>query len=272
MAKGRSAIVSFLRHERVVEPRWHHEEALNNMLKLYFVTDGVATLTANKKSSRIIPGQIALIGPVGNFSLENASETDALQFSTATFALIDSESRQTEAIDFPTVVIHRVSDYGIFLETFRSLEQFMERAHFPVFKPLQHSCLQLILTRLFLEMRQKEDSASPQQHQLAAQAASDAIDSNPTRRFSLEELARIAALSKTHFIRVFKAVNGQTPHQYQIRARCAHARELLSQGQSVNAVAYQCGYPDPFVFSKQFKNVYGFAPSLCSRQTNGTAR
>ena len=46
-------------------------------------------------------------------------------------------------------------------------------------------------------------------------------------RFTVADAAREAAMSPYHFIRMFKAVFGETPHQVRIDARLERARQLL---------------------------------------------
>jgi transcriptional regulator GlxA family with amidase domain len=45
-------------------------------------------------------------------------------------------------------------------------------------------------------------------------------------KLPLREVARAAALSPYHFIRLFKAAFGETPHQVRIAARLDRARDL----------------------------------------------
>jgi AraC-like DNA-binding protein len=87
------------------------------------------------------------------------------------------------------------------------------------------------------------------------------IKNNPQERHSLNELARIAGLSPRHFSRIFTRELGVTPKNYEIKQRMAYGRYLLIQrGLNVQETAIQCGYSDPFHFSKQFKSHYGLSP------------
>jgi hypothetical protein len=47
---------------------------------------------------------------------------------------------------------------------------------------------------------------------------------------TVEEVARAACISPAHFIRLFDAVFGRTPHQFRIDARLDHARRLHGRG------------------------------------------
>jgi AraC-like DNA-binding protein len=83
----------------------------------------------------------------------------------------------------------------------------------------------------------------------------------------LREVAREAALSPYHFIRVFKAVFGETPHQVRIAARLDRARQLLSVGeQSVTDVCVEVGFSSLGTFSHLFARRVGSPPSEYRRR------
>jgi AraC-like DNA-binding protein len=82
-------------------------------------------------------------------------------------------------------------------------------------------------------------------------------------KLSLREVAREAALSPYHFIRVFKAVFGETPHQVRIAARLDRAKHLLSVGeQSVTEVCIEVGFSSLGTFSHLFARRVGTPPSV----------
>ena len=81
-------------------------------------------------------------------------------------------------------------------------------------------------------------------------------------KLSLRDVAREAALSHYHFIRVFKAVFGETPHQVRIAARLDRAKHLLSVGeQSVTDVCIEVGFSSLGTFSYLFARRVGSPPS-----------
>jgi AraC family transcriptional regulator len=69
------------------------------------------------------------------------------------------------------------------------------------------------------------------------------IEASRGADLSLAELAQAACLSEFHFVRMFKASFGLSPHAWVMRRRLAHARELLADGRfSLQQVAAQAGY------------------------------
>jgi AraC family transcriptional regulator, regulatory protein of adaptative response / methylated-DNA-[protein]-cysteine methyltransferase len=68
------------------------------------------------------------------------------------------------------------------------------------------------------------------------------IDDHSDQPLSLDELAALAAMSKFHFARRFKAVVGVTPKQYAAQRRFKQFKSLLKSGSAVDASVYDAGY------------------------------
>jgi AraC-like DNA-binding protein len=79
---------------------------------------------------------------------------------------------------------------------------------------------------------------------------------------SLSALARKARMSPYHFLRVFRAVVGMTPHQFVLglRLRRAAAR-MRDTAASISAIAYESGFNDLSEFNRRFRRVMGMTPS-----------
>jgi AraC-like DNA-binding protein len=84
---------------------------------------------------------------------------------------------------------------------------------------------------------------------------------------SIEEVARVVAISPFHFIRQFQAVFGVTPHQFRIGARLDRAKHLLASGRlSVTEVCLEVGFSSLGSFSDSFRRRVGAAPSEYRRR------
>ena len=85
---------------------------------------------------------------------------------------------------------------------------------------------------------------------------------------SLPELARRLGLGYSSFRKSFARFFGLAPGAYRMEKRMAQARILLHQGgRSVKEVAARLGYPDRYVFSKQFKERTGCSPAAFKRRS-----
>lgn len=88
------------------------------------------------------------------------------------------------------------------------------------------------------------------------------IQENFTQPFSLDQLSLEACLSKSHLLRLYRAVYGKTPYQAVLQLRIARAQELLLADYSPTAVAALLSFSDRRAFAKVFKKWVGEAPSV----------
>lgn len=83
---------------------------------------------------------------------------------------------------------------------------------------------------------------------------------------SVEQLARIAAMSVTSFHRHFRAVASMSPLQYLKALRLQEARaQLLARADDVAGVGHAVGYDSPSQFSREYKRAYGAPPGQDAR-------
>jgi len=93
--------------------------------------------------------------------------------------------------------------------------------------------------------------------------ARDTIDRNFRRPLRIEELARVACLSKASFIRTFKSTFGETPHRYLQRRRIERAMYLLRTSErSITDICMEVGFSSLGTFSRTFTDIVGESPSV----------
>jgi AraC family transcriptional regulator of arabinose operon len=89
----------------------------------------------------------------------------------------------------------------------------------------------------------------------------DLIRRDPTRRWTVAELADRTALSRAQFTRRFIAHAGIPPARFVIRTRVERAKQLLAEtDMTVTQVAATLGYTEVAHFSRQFKRQVGHSP------------
>ena len=94
----------------------------------------------------------------------------------------------------------------------------------------------------------------------------DHVHANLDGDLSLDELADVAALSRFHFHRVFRAVMGETLAQTVRRIRLHRAAAILVQtDRAIPEVAAACGYPQPGSFARAFSDHFGQTPAAYRR-------
>lgn len=137
------------------------------------------------------------------------------------------------------------------------IEQMLQQSHeSPLYPYAVSSHLQLLLA----ELRHQLCADNDNEQQRRIQAVATQLQQS-TLLPSNEELAAENGFSTGHFIRLFKAYMGCTPHRYALRCRLEKARELLkTTPMTVQEVAYAVGFEDPQYFSRTFRADVGLSP------------
>lgn len=100
--------------------------------------------------------------------------------------------------------------------------------------------------------------------------ALEAIHSDPGGRWTLETLARKAALGRSAFASRFRDAVGLTPHSYVTLWRMQSARRLLTESHlTLEQIAMQTGYDSAASFSRAFRKETGQAPGAYRRALAG---
>lgn len=102
------------------------------------------------------------------------------------------------------------------------------------------------------------------QRQHLVQYVRTQASARPTPR----DLAVELHLSPDYFSRAFRRTFSVSPRRWLLNERIRLAAMLLAKpGLSVSEVAYQFGYRDVYLFSRQFKQVFGLSPRFFQRHS-----
>ena len=92
--------------------------------------------------------------------------------------------------------------------------------------------------------------------------ARDLMDRDYAKPLDIPHLARLAYVSQAHFIRVFRATFGETPHRYLQRRRIERAMFLLRETEnSVTEICFEVGFASLGTFSRTFTEIVGEPPT-----------
>jgi AraC-like DNA-binding protein len=94
----------------------------------------------------------------------------------------------------------------------------------------------------------------------AIMTARDYLDAHYAEQISLDELARVACVSKSHLCRTFGETIGVPPHVYQYQLRLNQAKKMLVAGRDLVDIALELGFYDQSHFGKYFKRFTGVSP------------
>jgi AraC family transcriptional regulator len=108
-------------------------------------------------------------------------------------------------------------------------------------------------------------SASPLPRRLL-QRVLDRMQADLGADLSLATLAAATGYSRGHFLRMFRAATGQTPHRYLTELRLAKARDLIVGGSMpLIEIAAACGFSSHAHLTTAFRSRFGLAPSSYRR-------
>jgi AraC-like DNA-binding protein len=92
--------------------------------------------------------------------------------------------------------------------------------------------------------------------------ARDFVDARYADPIGVEDMARIAGLSRAYFSREFRRVYGESPHQYLATRRLERAAALLrNTDRSVTEICFDVGLTSLGSFTTSFGRVYGTSPA-----------
>ncbi len=88
------------------------------------------------------------------------------------------------------------------------------------------------------------------------------IYTNLSEKITVEDLARAARMSASHFARVFREEVGIPPITYLERARMERVKKLMAAGdKNITEMAMECGFSSPGYLSERFSKHFGISPS-----------
>lgn len=97
-----------------------------------------------------------------------------------------------------------------------------------------------------------------------------AIHNDVAHPWSLEQLSKLVAMSRSAFSKRFRALAGHAPLEYVLCWRMRVARAKLREGISVAKIADDIGYSSESAFRHAFKRMYGNSPRKYWRETENS--
>ena len=97
--------------------------------------------------------------------------------------------------------------------------------------------------------------------------ARELVDARYFESIGVDDMARVAGLSRAHFSREFRRVFGETPHGYLLTRRLERAAALLRMtDRSIAEVCFDVGLSSVGSFTTSFSRSFGLPPAAYRRQ------
>lgn len=132
-------------------------------------------------------------------------------------------------------------------------------------KPVNPEELRRLLQRLESTLLAREQQVVSRREADAASLAESVriyLQENYARQVDFSALADSLAVSAPYLSKVFHEQTGVSPSRYLTDLRMRQARKLLMDtGLTVREIAARVGYPDPYHFSRSFRNAVGCSPA-----------
>ncbi|MBN1669583.1 MAG: helix-turn-helix transcriptional regulator [Kiritimatiellae bacterium] len=240
-----------------VPPEWRFPHRRNEDLHVVFVKGGRGSYRLGTVHEALERGKLLFISN-GFAHSGHQDRSCPPEIIPIRFGLYDNRTgRSLTPARSPFAISLAVRRTLEFEALFTSLFDHYARGLTPLRHAICGSLLHLILGEFLLECRDTRTDVDRR-----IERARDFMARHPANRRSVAGLARIAGLSPRYFSRLFQAHAGVGPAAFRVQLRCRHACYLLENtSRSVKDVALALGYPDPYAFSKQFKQVTGHSPS-----------
>lgn len=105
-------------------------------------------------------------------------------------------------------------------------------------------------------------AAQPDRESLHVRRAAEFIRTHYADGITVADVAKHVSLNRSYLSTLFQGAMGMPPQEYLSRYRLSRAEEhLMNSNASIATVAHSCGYQDPQVFSKAFRQRYGLTPA-----------
>lgn len=122
--------------------------------------------------------------------------------------------------------------------------------------------LALHLVRRYSNVRVTISSGPPQIATTDLERTMDFIDAYLGTELTLEQLAKIANMPVSSFVRSFRSATQVSPHKYVMLRRIERSKQLLKSSDiSIAEIAYQLGFSSQSHFSTVFRNCVGDSPA-----------
>ena len=267
----------------VHEADWNFKDIVSPFTRIYYVTEGTATVTIGDTEHQLSPGNMYIIPAFTRHSDSCGSRfchyyVHVYEEGAGADSLIDKydfpfgiKGEPLDAALFRSLCDHNASmalkapDPRIYDNKTSLIDCVRLNRQRPVWDRLESmGIICRMLGRFMKEAVPKYDSKDAR-----IREAIDLIGADTSVAPRIDTLARAVRMTSDHFIRLFKKEMGCTPAQFIIERKMTQAMLLLSaEPMMTKEVAYTLGYDNLSYFSRLFKRHTGLTPGAYRQKFN----
>lgn len=254
---------------------WNWKNVSSPFMRVYYVTEGEATLHLPDKTVKLKPEHLYVIRPYLRHSCECTGKF--CHYYLHMFESFRSDTNIAEFYDLPVEVkapswVEEIFEYMCKSHSYAKLPESNPASYDnqPTFvqniqrynklelyeKMNLRGCILMILSH-FIQYATPHIWTSNQRLSKTLQYINLHIYEN----INLDDLAKVACITKSYFIRFFRKNLGMSPLQYINRKKIERAQLLLiTEDITINELAYRLGFSDPSYFIRLFKKLTHSTP------------
>ena len=123
---------------------------------------------------------------------------------------------------------------------------------------LMHALLAIVLSEVSRDHSDVQDGSKPSE---ITSRSIELINADICGRVSIPELSKRLNVSVSTLTQTFKKDMNISVYQYVLRKKLILAQQKIQEGETATAAALHCGFNDYSSFYKQYKKMFGVAPS-----------
>ena len=257
-----------------VEPNAHIAPHTHITLELSMITSGVGEYRVGDLAYPVQAGDIVLFNNIEHHGMWNTGTQPlvnvALEFEPR---FIWSDPLYSFDMDFLAIFFNRSADfrhkldqdnpaYAIIRQQFQEVcQEFSEKQ--PCYSMIVKAKLLVLLANLqrYYNTATSDASSSSSRYRQTMEQVLAYIATHYAEELSTDTLADMMHVSRSHFFRLFREINGLSPKDYIIRLRVMAAMHMLgSTSTDVLEIAQTCGFNNLSNFYTAFKRITGKSP------------
>lgn len=230
---------------------------------IHFVLSGRGSFSIRNKEYLLEPGYGFLIPPEELVFYQSDRENPWTYVWVGFSGVLAQDTVKAMGLSLHSPVF--MSERGE--ELYQTVKDMMEHNTYGIANDLRRNgqlqlFLSIIAESVPIEKKSETDSADNY-----VRRAVEFIQGNYCNPIKVTDVADYVCINRSYLYTLFRNGTGMSPQQFLTTFRITKATELLQLTEHpIESIALSCGYTDPLVFTKAFKQMKGMSPSAYRRE------